>query len=282
MDKILLIDGFNQMWRAVHTMNFAKKAEAAAPVEDKPDYLIIFNFFRNLRPLIELFNPDKCFFVLEGHSAFRFGLYPDYKANRMVKYAEKQAETDRFHLQKREIIRLMQHFPVTTIKAADYECDDVIATLCNDMKDDDVTVLSNDSDFIQLLQKPELPHVKVYNPIKKEFMKAPEYHYVAWKSLAGDKSDNIKGLVGDKRAQTLVSDPDKFEKFLKLEENRANFSINKSLIEFQDVPVDQLIVTEGQADWEYVKSEFDRMEFASITNEKSWAKYTKTFNCIKF
>ncbi len=284
MDKVLLIDGYNALWRATHTMDFGKKKpeDDQAVVEDKPDYLIIFNFFRNLRPLIELFSPDKCFFVLEGRSEYRYNLYPEYKANRIIKYGAKKELMTRFNTQKAEIIRLLKLLPITTILAKAYEADDVIGTLCQDLKDDEITVLSNDSDFIQLLQKPELKNVRVYNPIKKAFMEAPTYHYVGWKSLAGDTSDNIEGLVGKKRAETLVSDPEKFTKFLALEEHRANFNRNKLLIELQNVPFDDLILEEGTANWNALKEEFNRMEFASITNDKSWAKYTSTFNCIKF
>jgi 5'-3' exonuclease len=45
----------------------------------------------------------------------------------------------------------------------------VVATLAEDLKDEDVVVLSNDSDFIQLLQK-GYEHFKIYNPFKKQYM----------------------------------------------------------------------------------------------------------------
>src|ERR1700722_2315472 len=59
-------------------------------------YSYVYNFFRNLRPLIEDFSPDKCFFVLEGHPQFRYDLYGDYKANRLVKLASRQEANDKF------------------------------------------------------------------------------------------------------------------------------------------------------------------------------------------
>lgn len=289
MDKVLCFDGYNALHRANIKINFGSKApkeewgtEPQPEVkEEKPDYVMTFNFFRNLRPLIEMFKPDKVFFVLEGHSKSRYELYPEYKANRIIKYAAKKEEKEQFNVQKDRIIGLLKHFPITTVLASDYEADDVIHTLCQDLRQEDLTVVTNDSDFIQLLQM-KFDNLKIYNPIKKDFMTAPDYHYVAWKSLAGDKSDNIKSLVGDKKAQTLVTTPDKFQKFLELEENRANFNINKALIEFQTVPADQLIVEEGKPDWNQVKSEFQKMEFESITNDKSWQKYKSTFDTIKY
>lgn len=70
----------------------------------------------------------------------------------------------------------MQHLPVKQFVASNYECDDVIASLATSLKDEDVTIISNDSDYIQLLQNDI--NVKIYNPIKKEYMKAPDYHYL--------------------------------------------------------------------------------------------------------
>lgn len=315
MDKVLLIDGHNAMWRA--SIGFAPKkakveptgwedngqpnmstndewtpdptvftdvqVQELAPIEEKPDYTTIFNFFRNLRPIIEQFEPDKCFFVLEGHAKFRYDLFPEYKANRLVKTASRQEELDRFHPQKEIIIKLMKYLPITTVRADSYEADDVVATLARGMPDEDVTILSNDTDFIQLLQL-GLKNLQIYNPISKKFAVDPGYHYVAWKCLRGDTSDNIPGFkgIGDKTAQKMLADPKKFADFMALEENRANFNIYKQLIELRTVPLEELIVEEGKTDWPALKHAFTQMEFNSIVNDKSWQKYTETFSCLKY
>ena len=125
-------------------------------------------------------------------------------------------------------------------------------------------------------------NVRVYNPIKKDFLKAPDYHYVAHKCLVGDKSDNIPGLLGEKTALKTILDPQKFKEFMEIEENRANFSINKQLIEFQSVPYDDIVLVNGITNWTDLKSEFEKMEFNSIINDKSWTKYTSTFASIKY
>lgn len=253
-------------------------------VEDKPDYTTVFNFFRNLRPIIEQFAPDKCFFVLEGHAQFRYDIFGDYKANRkIIKTAAKQAELDRFYEQKNIIVDVLRHFPITIARAADYECDDTIATLAHSLPDEDVTVLSNDTDFIQLLQS-DHKNIKVYNPISKKFYQPPTYHYVAWKCLCGDASDNIPGFpgIGDKKAQKLLADPDRFQEFMSVEENRANFNIFKSLIEFRSVPMEEIILQEGGSDWPEIKNRFNQMEFNSITKDKTWERYVETFSCIRY
>jgi len=116
MDKVLIIDAMNAIWRA--SIGFGPKKDSEHKlcmdcdkyitlhqlghphcecggawfmVEDRcelapnEDHILIYNFFRNLRPIIEVFSPDKCFFVLEGHPQFRYDLFSEYKANRIVK-----------------------------------------------------------------------------------------------------------------------------------------------------------------------------------------------------
>lgn len=299
MDRVLLIDAHNAMWRASISFNPKKtevtpppsddgwtmRGEVAPPAPEKKEidesFVLIFNFFRNLRPIIEQFAPDKCFFVLEGHPQFRYDLFSDYKANRIIKQAASKDKLDSFLKNKDEIVRLMQHFPITVARASNYEADDLIGTLCENMRDEDLTVLSNDSDYIQLLQR-GYPHCQIYNPIKKVFMEAPAYPYVAWKCLNGDKSDNIPALLKPKKAMDAVNNPELFKKFMDVEENRANFNINRQLIEFRSVPMEEIILHEGIRNFDIVKQEFARMDFQSIINDKSWAKYTKTFDCLRY
>lgn len=311
MDKILLIDGLNFIWRAnigfgskvqnhemcleiccKHKLRLEEKQHCTCGqqwIQDEgrcfsqadQDYVLIFNFFRNLRPLIEQFSPDKCFFVLEGYPQFRYDIYSEYKANRIVKLASKQEEMAKFHSSKNEIIRLLQYLPITIAKASHYECDDVIATLCDNLKSEDVVVVSNDTDYLQLLQR-GYQNCKIYNSMKKQFMETPTVPYVVWKSLNGDKSDNIPALVKPKKAIQLSTDPDLLSIYLDIEENRANFNINRQLIEFRNVPEEEIELREGFMDCPSLKIEFEKFKFDSIINEKSWSKYCSTFSCLKY
>ena len=305
MDRVLLIDGHNNIWRACISFGPSENhvqcvgqwcehpklgelhCKCGSPWDESDDrcygdkYSYVFNFFRNLRPLIEDFAPDKCFFVMEGHPQFRYDLYSEYKANRIIKQASKQTASDKFNYAKEIILRLIQYLPITIAKAPNYEADDTIATLCENMKSEDLTVLSNDSDFIQLLQRDYL-NLRVYSPIKKVDMEAPPYPYVAWKCLAGDKSDNIPKLLSPKKAIAAASDPELFKKFMEVEENRANFSINRQLIEFKTVPEDEISLIEGQRNFDLLKEEFSKMKFETLLGDNYWNKFVKTFNCIKY
>ena len=303
MDKILLIDTMNAIWRAA--FSFSKKDQPHAVCADacsheqasvhcvcskewdleqdkcslvvSEDYVIIYNFFRNLCPLIRLFSPEKCFFVLEGRPQFRYDLLSTYKSSRIIKNASPNKQ--KVLRSADDIINLLQYFPVTICRAANYEADDLVGSLCENMKDEDITIISNDSDFIQLLQR-GYKSIRIYNPIKKEMMEAPSYPHIAWKSINGDTSDDIPSLMTPKKAEKIVSDPKLFAKFMSIEENRANFSINRQLIELRSVPDDEIIIQEGIRDFNSLKKEFSKMKFQSIINDKSWKTFCETFDCL--
>jgi 5'-3' exonuclease len=228
-----------------------------------------------------MFSPDKCFFVLEGRPQFRYDLYSDYKANRIIKLASKQETVDKFLKTKDIVVALMQHLPITICRASNYEADDTVGSLCDNMKDESLSVITSDSDYIQLLQR-GYKNIRVYNPIKKVDMVAPDYFFNAFKSLTGDKSDSIKRLVSDKKALSFCNDPALLKKFMEIEENRAAVSINKQLVEFADVPLNEIIFNEGIRSFNKLKSEFAKMKFETIINPTSWKKYVDTFDCLKY
>jgi 5'-3' exonuclease len=302
VDKVLFIDGHNFIWRANITFGGPVKHEPVGPLDTQYNeticackapwnleedfcygerYNVIFNFFRNLRPIIEQFSPDKCFFVLEGHPQFRYDLYGDYKANRLIKTASRQEDQTRFFRNRDIIVSMLSHLPITLARAVAYEADDVVASLCENLKTEELSVISTDTDYIQLLQR-GYPRIRIYNPIKKVDMEAPTYPYVAWKCLAGDKSDNIPAILKPKKALDTINNPQLFKKFLEVEENRANFNINRQLIEFRPVPEEEILLQEGERNFQFLYDAFNQMKFASIVRSDSWNRYIKTFNCLKY
>jgi 5'-3' exonuclease len=226
------------------------------------------------------------YFVLEGHPKARYELYEKYKANRIQEPGtEQHRKMIDFHRQKDLIVDLLRkHFPVAVIQQPDYECDDVVFNLISfASRAIDFTVVSNDSDFIQLLQ--EFENVHIYNPMKKEFVEAPEYDYLTWKALRGDGSDNISGIpgVGDKTAEGLVESHDKLEKFLKGDAERANvFLRNMQLITFQrwdESDMMKMTCSQPSRNWDEVKRVMgEEWGFNSIVNDKAWKKFVDTFD----
>lgn len=279
---MLVIDGQNFMHRAKAGFQFGA-------------YSIVFNFFRNLRALIDQHKPTKVFFVLEGKPVARLEQFPEYKSQRKLdEYSldpvvlEKIVARNDFFRQVDLILDLMKKtFPISIVKHPNFECDDTIYNL---IKHSSISssaewiVVSNDSDFIQLLN--EFENVKLYNPMKKEFVSKPDYCYVAWKSLRGDGSDNIKGLpkIGDKTAIELLSDPDKLCKLFINDELAKQFSDNYKLIKFHDWTFEEqklMITTENiTRKWHIVETQFTNWEFKSLLKEPTWTKFVDTFDTL--
>lgn len=246
---------------------------------------VVYNFFRQFKALVDEFKPNRVYVVLEGKPVQRYELLPEYKATRKVEESDpKYAELQKFFEQKNKIVELLStRFPVSVIRHPTSECDDTIFNLVEHSSTAvPWTIVSNDSDFTQLLQ--QFPHVKIWNPIKKSYAEAPaDYDYVTWKALRGDGSDNIPGIpgVGDKTATDLASDPEKLAKFLSDPQNAAIFQRNYELISFRlwtDEDRMEMTSTSPECLWDEVRTTFDGYGFKSITKDGSWEKFTKSFD----
>jgi len=261
MKKILLIDSYNM----IHRSRFGWK---------NGEHSITFNFFRSLKSEIDRHTPDKVYVVSEGRPKQSLAVNPDYKGNR-VKIID-----DGFHRQKKDIFSLCGLLPITYIRHPDFECDDVISYLTiNVHKNDNVVICSSDSDFIQLIDN----RVTLWNPIKKKNVDPWPVDYVVWKSLRGDKSDNVAGIkgVGDKTALKLASEQQLLNEFLEKNNHREIFesaykqiklkkiSNNDKSIELCDYNFNQKLLLDA----------FSKREFNSIVT-KSWHKWINTMESL--
>ena len=263
-------------------MNQAHRARSGFQMGPAP---VVFNFFRQFKALVDEFKPTRVYIVLEGRPTQRYELLPEYKATRKVEEDDpKYAELQKFFEQKTKIVELLsKHFPVSVVRHQTSECDDTIYNIIERSSTAvPWIVVSNDSDFTQLLQ--QFSHVKIWNPIKKHYATAPtEYDYVTWKSLRGDGSDNIPGIpgVGDKTAVELASDPDKLAKFLENPIHAEIFSRNHELISFRqwtDEERIEMTATSPEKNWELVRKSFDEYGFKSITKDEAWSKFVSSFD----
>ncbi len=265
MKNILLLDGYNLIYRARYSgMN-------------KGDHSTIFNFFRGVRPLVEKFSPDITYFVLEGKPVKRLEIDPNYKGQRV--YEDK----DDFNRQRKDIINIVKEFfPFVVARHNDFECDDIINYLAtNKHKNDNVTIISSDTDFIQSINE----NISLYNPVRKKFIEGTEYDYVSWKSLVGDKSDNIEGFkgIGNKKAIKLLTESNKLSDFLSIDENKKKFDKNNFMIKFHDLTFEEVQIISynylnAKPNWTGLKEKFTSYEFSSLVNkEKTWNNFINTF-----
>jgi len=250
------------------------------------DYNVVFNFFRSLKPLVEMFKPTRVYFTLEGAPKRQYAMLPTYKANRIIDRSTEKGEAkhksmEDFHRQKDVIIGILEkHFPLSLLVHPDFEGDDVIFNVINNASSAvDFVVVSTDTDFIQLLQ--DFSNVRLYNPVTKEYVTAPDHDYVTWKALRGDGSDNVPALVTEGEALALVNDPDALKAFFKDDARRALFARNHALIALARWTDDEAIGMRSSTptrDWDAVKATFDGFAFKSMTKESYWSKFVETFD----
>ena len=142
-------------------------------------------------------------------------IYPEYKANRKPKTLEEEKDkTNHYTLLDKLKDSLKALGDWGHIEKEGFEADDLIAYFVKESSiADTFVIISSDNDLYQLLNDKcvmYLPHRKDFYSIldfQKEFDISPsKYPFV--KALAGDNSDNIKGIdgIGIKRGIKLIKE----------------------------------------------------------------------------
>ena len=261
--KVLLVDLHNMIHRARHS--FIKGENACT-----------FNFFRQLKSEFDRHDPDLVYLVSEGRPHHRHKISDTYKANRPKEVDEV------FREQMSKIYSLIRCLPVNLAVHQDFECDDVIAHLASNVYcDDEVIILSSDTDFIQLLTN---KNVSLWNPIKKKFIDPWPVDYLTFKSLKGDPADNIKGVpgVGEKTAMKLAASSKNLSEFFNVKPKaELEYTKARNLIKFANVTdgKNQIAVDEFDMNMKTLLEEFRNMNFKSIIG-KSWPKWINTMEKI--
>jgi 5'-3' exonuclease len=147
------------------------------------------------------------------------------------------------------------------------EADDLIHYLNKNLEGGSL-IISSDHDFFQCISE----DCSIYNPQKRmlleldnwdEYAPVSKEHYVLWKSIKGDPSDNIKGLFryGEKKAKKLVENWDELSPKL-TEEQIDIIEETKSLIDLNFKPLSdkevcfikrQIEPKEKKKDWELTR-----------------------------
>ena len=166
-----------------------------------------------------------------------------YKSNRRRDYS--LAVDSPFHHYPL-IRRLLDYLDIANYEARTGEADDLIASLSEKYKGRfKVYIASNDSDFYQLLAKSvkiirlqagSNPQVVSAESVGDELGITPE-QYVWWKSLVGDRADNIAGIrgIGPKKATAWLQG----SLHLDLAEHQARLRLNHQLITLErNLPLD--------------------------------------------
>ena len=214
-NRVLIVDGLNLYLRAF-AVNGALN-DNGVPVGG------LTGFLRSLAYAIREVNPTRVIVVYDGAggSQRRRKIHPDYKANRKPgkritrwdAFKNATEEKNAMKIQFSRLIEYLDFLPINVISIDRIEADDTIAYIAHTLLDEDVTILSADQDFLQLVDE----RITVWSPTKKKFYTprmveadygVPAHNFLMYKVLMGDKSDNIEGVkgLGPKKLPKIVPD----------------------------------------------------------------------------
>lgn len=196
-------------------------------------------FVGALLKMIRMVKPTHIAVIFDGeHKNVRCDIDPNYKANR-IDYTEVN-ENDNPFSQLSDIYSALDCLSVRHTEACDCEADDIIAGYALSYGGKNEIIISSfDSDFFQLIA--EKVSVLRYRG-EKTVICTPEYifdklgitpaQYADFKSLTGDKADNIKGAekIGSKTASYLLNRFGTLENIISNAEKIEKPSVRNSVI----------------------------------------------------
>ena len=202
-NRLVAIDGHNYLWRS-YSVPFKFNSVRGTPLHVAAAFLKLLR--RSVGVIPNMGRNDRLVIVFdsEAHNA-NFALSEDYKANRRLDFTDIE-DSPFVHLPI--IKKILNHLNIGYIEQEGTEADDVIATLSREFTDkygDGISfIFSSDSDFYQLIDKKtsiiKLKARDQYEVIDEAFILQklgimPD-DYVYFKSLTGDRTDNIRGIEG--------------------------------------------------------------------------------------
>jgi len=201
--SLYIIDGHYQIYRAFYGLTQPLSSPAGEPTA------ATHVFCSMLFALIRARRPDYLAMVMDvsDETVFRREIDPNYKAHR-------DPTPEALSIQAERIVSIVQALGVPIFRAPGFEADDLMATIVDRLRNEDVIVylVSRDKDLEQLISE----RVRLFDPVKDLVIGAdklvelkgyrPE-QAVEVQTLIGDTTDNVPGVagVGPKTAAKLIA-----------------------------------------------------------------------------
>src|SRR4030067_2072652 len=226
MKTIILIDGSNLAYRLWHQPKLQKLIR-----KDGKKSGVVYGFLINLQKLLIKFQPHDYIVVFDSitSSAERKLKNPNYKSNRPKSKGKKA-----LFRQIRDIQTCLTSIGAKVAMPVDVEADDLLFHLANEIRIENeiegnqiqAIIVSADHDLFQSIGS----NVRVYDDQRNKMWSSVEVkerygilpnQITLYKSLVGDKSDNIKGVIGigPKIALTLIK---RYKKYAKVHKHLTN------------------------------------------------------------
>lgn len=231
MEKFIIIDGNSLINRAFYALPNLKS------LSGKPCGAI-FGFVNMMMSLITNEKPKYLVCVFDaGKHTFRHDMFAEYKGKR-----DKMPED--LYLQLCALKDLLKSMGIMVKEMPEIEADDIIGSLTRKF-DEQFILVSGDKDLLQLINKNTnvwltqrgISNVtKVDEQVLKQDFNLEPYQVIELKSIMGDSSDNIPGVVGIGKvgAEKLIAEYQTLDNvYLNLDKFTA--SMQKKLIEGKDL-----------------------------------------------
>ena len=202
---LLLFDGHALMYRAFHALPPLTQPKTGEMVN------AVYGFANMLLKVFSDFKPTHWAVAFDRPTpTFRHAILREYKAQRPAMPEELRNQTEK-------IRQMVEAFHIPIFEVDGFEADDILGTLSKKANEQDIEtiIVSGDNDMLQLV----LPQIKVLTP-RRGFSDTILYDEAAvvqkygikpeqiadLKALAGDTSDNIRGIpgIGEKTATNLI------------------------------------------------------------------------------
>lgn len=273
MKNIVLIDGHNLLFRMFYGISSPIKNSKGKDIRG------LIGFIGSLKKIVEKFKPYSLYVIFDSETSKNSNLAIDkeYKSNR-IDYNNIPEEENPFSVLPL-IKKALEYLKIAFLEVDNNETDDLIASIVSKhIEEYQYIIVSTDTDFLQLITNNVFLYVPrgkksiLYNEeevIKKYHITPKEY--VTFKSLVGDKSDNIKGIkgIGNITASKIL-EYHSIEEFI---ENNTNSKLSNILITNKELIIKNQKLIELN---KYISTE------DIIFNELSDVIYTsKTYEIIK-
>ena len=232
--KILIVDGSNLLFQMFFGM------PARIYNEEGVGIWGVLGFVGALLRIVRMTKPTHLAVLFDGeHQNDRVLLDDNYKANR-VDYSEVDDEENPFS-QLPYIYQALDYLGIAYAETQNCEVDDWISSYVRHYGDENEMVVSSfDSDFFQLLSRNvSILRYRGDNSI----ICTPEYlkekygispmQYAEFKSMTGDKADNIIGAqnIGPKTAAALLNEYGTLENIIKSAESIKKRSVRAAILD---------------------------------------------------
>lgn len=229
----LIFDGSNLLWRAHWIANTRTPLLNTKNIDTGTIYI----FLKSVKSVASMFRPDNVWVVWDKRLNYPSTNYRKQAAPETYKQNRDTEKTAKVHEQHDILTHWLTCLGIKQMYPWVLEADDIISWLVRE-KLNTSTIVTVDKDMLQLVTE----NVQYFNPVKKNLITYKNFeeqvgvkteHFVYYKALLGDKSDNIDGLDGFGAVKSKKVCQNNYDTIIEMltEEEREKFNKNILLVD---------------------------------------------------